>query len=168
MDLSAVLYKPSNFVPERKWSVILKFLSYSSAFASIESPVTLSSGKFYGGEFVVVANWWDTHLWCNTSADEKNPGIFPVYESDGITATYQQKKTKKKICNHKKCIQRFEEEDWKVCFQLQAEESSVNKDHGVTMQTLFETMSQKGMYNLKTIESGFTRWRKVWIVVSNF
>ena len=31
--------------------------------------------------------------------------------------------------------------DWEVCFQLQAKENSVNKDHGMTMQ--FENISMR-------------------------
>ena len=75
---------------------------------SMGGNVTLSGANFCGEEFVVVANWWDTHQYCNTSADENNPGIFPINKSDGITATYQEKT--KKTCNHKKCIQRSRQE----------------------------------------------------------
>ena len=42
-------------------------------------------------------------------------------------------------------------------FQIKAEEDSVNKDHGIRMQIVKETVSRKVMYKWKTIESGLAR-----------
>ena len=49
--------------------------------------------------------------------------------------------------------------------RLQAEENSVNKAHGITIQILKALVNKK---KWKTIKSGLARQREVWIVGSKF
>ena len=51
--------------------------------------------------------------------------------------------SKKKTCNHIKCVQRYfrsEAENLKVCYQMQVRENSVNEDHHVTVQICIELL----------------------------
>lgn len=50
------------------------------------------------------------------------------------------------ITRKNKCILHFGAGDSEVCFQLQVEKNSVNKDHVVTVQTLQAPVSQTVIY----------------------
>ena len=52
--------------------------------------------------------------------------------------------------------------------KLQEREDFDNKDYGTAMQILKATVSQRVIYKWKTIESGLARWRKIWIIGSEF
>ena len=70
----------------------------------------------------------------NTSAEENNPEVFPGNKTGGIHCRKQKKKTTHPKAKQNQNLQSqkmhsaFEAGDWEVCFQLQAEESYVNKD----------------------------------------
>ena len=60
--------------------------------------------------------------------------------------------------DHKKCVLRLEAGDWEVCFQLLAEENSVN----------IKQLWVKNDVRREKIESSLARRAKVWIVASKF
>ena len=78
----------------------------------------------------------------NNSAEKKNPEVFPENKIGGShwrkslislnnqpNTTHQKTKQKlNKNLQSQKICSVFEAGDWEVCFQLQAEETSVNKD----------------------------------------
>lgn len=71
------------------------------------------------------------------------------------------------ITRKNKCILHFGAGDSEVCFQLQVEKNSVNRDHVITVQTLQAPVSQTVIYEWKTIDQFcWARQRKVWIVAS--
>ena len=87
-----------------------------------------------------------------TSANENTPGVFPINKTYGVHCCISLISL-----NHKICILYFKTEDTEGAFQIKAEEDSVNKDHGIRMQIVKETVSRKVMYKWKTIESGLAR-----------
>ena len=83
----------------------------------------------------------------NNSAEKNNSEVFPgnktgeIHCRKSLISPSNKKKKKKKNTTHQKTKQKlnknlqsqkicsvFEAGDWEVCFQLQAEETSVNKD----------------------------------------
>lgn len=68
-------------------------------------------------------------------------------------------KKKKAISKNAFCVSR--QETKRFFSQLQAEDNFVNRDHGLTMQVLSATVSEKVMHKWKTRESGLARQRMV-------